>query len=105
MSSPLQRRAEDRIRTKMFVKLSDPVTGEFEITSTIDVSLHGAGVVARSHWEPDQDLLVQPIRGNLVSRARVVRCEAREDGSFLLGLELYPATSDWTRSGKLAQKH
>jgi len=105
VSSPLQRRAESRLRTKMFVKLSDPVTGEFEITSTIDVSSHGAGVVTRSHWELEHDLLVQPIRGNLVSRARVVRCEAREDGSFLLGLELYPTTDDWTRSGKLARKH
>ena len=105
VSRPLQRRAEDRIRTKMFVKLSDPATGSFEITSTIDVSLHGAGVVTRSHWEREHDLLVQPIRGNLASRARVVHCEAREDGTFVIGLELYPTTEDWTRSGKLARKN
>lgn len=105
MSAPLQRRAEDRIRTKMFVKLSDPETGAFEITSTIDVSSHGAGVVSKSHWEPEHNLMVQPIRGNLASRARVVHCKARKDGSFMLGLELYPATEDWTRTGKLARKN
>ncbi|HTT33230.1 MAG TPA: PilZ domain-containing protein [Methylomirabilota bacterium] len=105
MDSPLQRRAEKRIRTKMFVKLSDPATGVFEITSTIDVSSHGAGVVTKNHWEQEHELLVQPIRGSLASRARVARCETREDGSFLLGLELYPTTEDWTRTGKLARKN
>jgi hypothetical protein len=105
VNSPLQRRAENRLRTKMFVKLSDPATGTFEITSTIDVSSHGAGVVSKSRWEPEHDLLVQPIRGSLASRARVAHCEAREDGSYVLGLELYPTTDDWTRSGKLARKH
>jgi len=88
----------------MFVKLSDPATGAFEFTSTIDVSRHGAGVVTKGRWEPEHDLLVQPIRGNLASRARVAHCEARTDGSFLLGLELYPTTDDWTRTGKLARK-
>ena len=104
MSGPLQSR-EKRIPTKMFVKLSDPVTGAFEITSTIDVSSHGAGVVTKNHWEQEQELLVQPIRGSLPSRARVARCVPREDGSFLLGLELYPATEDWTRAGKLLRKN
>src|SRR5262252_8291775 len=104
MSGPLLRRAEDRISLKMFVKITDPSTGEFEITSTIDVSFHGARVLSKSYWETNQDLLVQPIRGSYPSRARVAHSELRADGSHTIGLELYPQTEDWTRSGKLAAK-
>ena len=104
MSDPLLRRAENRISLKMFVKISDPSTGLFEITSTIDVSCHGARVLSKSQWETNHDLIVQPIRGSLPSRARVAHCEARTDGSHVIGLELYPQTEDWTRSGKLAGK-
>lgn len=88
----------------MFVKLSDPATGTFEITSTIDVSSHGAQLVTRELWETNHDLLVRPIRGRLPSRARVAHCESRADGSYVVGLELYPATKDWTTSGKLPSK-
>ena len=104
MGSPLLGRAEKRISLKMFVKLSDPATGVFEIASTVDVSSHGACVVTRCGWETDHDLLVQPIRGSLTSRARVAHCEARTDGSYVMGLELYPRIEDWTRSGKLPGK-
>lgn len=101
VDAPLLRRAENRILFKMFVKLSDPATGGFEITSTIDVSCHGARVVSKNLWGMNHDLFLQPIRGNLPSRGRVVHCETRKDGSYEIGLELYPATEDWTRSGKL----
>ncbi|HYL86505.1 MAG TPA: PilZ domain-containing protein [Candidatus Angelobacter sp.] len=104
MSEPLLHRAETRIPLRIFVKLSDPATGEFEVAPTVDVSNHGACIVTRSDWKSDRDLLVQPIRGSLSSRARVARCEDRPDGSHLIGLELYPATEDWTRSGKLPVK-
>jgi hypothetical protein len=101
VDAPLLRRSENRISLKMFVKLSDPVTGEFEITSTIDVSCHGARVLSKSLWETNKDIVVRPIRGNVSSRARVAHCETRRDGSYEVGLELYPPTEDWTRSGKL----
>ena len=104
MDAPLLRRTESRISLKIFVKLSDPATGAFEITSTIDVSCHGARVLTKSLWNTNRDLCVQPIRGSLASRGRVAHCETRGDGSYELGLELYPATEDWTRSGKLPSK-
>jgi hypothetical protein len=105
VDTPLLRRAESRISLKMFVKLSDPATGAFEITSTIDVSSHGACVLTKSLWATNHDLLVQPIRGSPSSRARVAHCETRADGSHVIGLELYPPTDDWTRSGKLPCNH
>ncbi len=104
MSAPLLGRAEKRISLKMFVKLSDPATGAFEITSTIDVSCHGARVVTKNLWKANHDLFVQPIRGSLSSRGRVVHRETRQDGSYEIGLELYPPTDDWTGSGKLPGK-
>ena len=104
VDTPLLRRAESRISFKMFVKLSDPATGAFEITSTIDVSCHGARVVSKNLWEMNRDLVLQPIRGSLPSRGRVAHCATRQDGSYEIGLELYPATDDWTRSGKLPSK-
>ena len=70
MDAPLLRRAEPRISLKMFVKLSDPVTGAFEITSTINVSCHGARIVTKNLWGTNRDLFVQPIRGSLPSRGR-----------------------------------
>ena len=104
MDAPLLRRAESRISFKMFVKLSDPVTGAFEIASTIDVSCHGARVVSKNPWAANHDLFLQPIRGSLPSRGRVAHRETRQDGSYEIGLELYPPTEDWTRSGKLPTK-
>lgn len=104
MDAPLLRRAESRIALKMFVKLSDPATGAFEITSTIDVSCHGARVLTKNRWNTNHNLSVQPIRGSLASRGRVAHCEIRNDGSYEIGLELYPSTEDWTRSGKLPTK-
>ena len=98
MSAPLLRRAETRIPLRMFVRLSDPATGEFEITSTSDISSHGACVVTKNIWQPNQNVLVRPIRGSVSSRARVAHCEPRTDGSYLVGLQLYPATRDWATS-------
>lgn len=104
MSAPLQRRAENRIRVRMFLRLSNPETGTFEITSTSDVSSHGACVVTKHMWQPNQTVLVRPIRGSLSSRGRVAHCEPRTDGSYVVGLELYPAAGDWATSAKLPSK-
>jgi PilZ domain-containing protein len=103
VNAPLLRRAETRTPMKMFVRLSDPATGEFEIACTSDVSSHGACVVTKNVWQPDRNVLVRPIRGNLSSRARVTHCGRRTDGSYRVGLELYPATEDWATSHKPAR--
>lgn len=94
-ATPSQR-AESRIPLKMFVKLSDPENGKFELTTTVDISCHGARVVSRSFREPDQHVLIRSIRGNLYSHARVVHCRSLTDNSYAVGLELYHPTGDWT---------
>ena len=100
MSAPLLRRAETRIPLRMFVKLSNPETGTFEIATTIDVSPHGARVVTKNVWQPNQDVFVRSIRGNLHSRARVAHCEQYGNDSYSLGLELYSTSGDWAAPGK-----
>lgn len=100
MSGPPLRREENRTLIRMFVKLSNPENGKFEIAPTIDVSRHGARVVTKSLWKPNQALIVQTIRGNLYSRARAVHCEPLTGDSYALGLELYSPLGEWTKSPK-----
>jgi hypothetical protein len=94
-TTPLHR-AESRIPMRMFVKLSNPENGEFELTSTVDISCHGARVVSRNFRETDQRVLIRSIRGNLYSHARVVHCRSLTKDSYAVGLELFHPTGDWT---------
>ena len=94
--TPLLSRKEQRITLKMFVKLSSPDNPSSEIAPTIDISCHGARVVTRRNWRPDEQLSVRSIRGNLYSRARVVHCQPHLDNSFIIGIQMYYPTGDWT---------
>jgi hypothetical protein len=89
-------RKEQRIALKMFVKLSSPDNPSSEIAPTIDISCHGARVVTRRSWRPDEQLSVRSIRGNLYSRARIVHCQPYQDNSFIIGIQMYYPTGDWT---------
>jgi hypothetical protein len=89
-------RKEQRVALKMFVKLSSPDSPSSEIAPTIDISCHGARVVTRRNWRPDEQLSVRSIRGNLYSRARVVHCQPHLDNSFIIGIQMYYPTGDWT---------
>ena len=94
--TPLLSRKEQRIPLKMFVKLSSPGNSSSEIAPTIDISCHGARLVTRRSWEPNEHLSVRSIRGNLYSRARVVHCQPHQGNSFVVGIEMYYPTGDWT---------
>jgi hypothetical protein len=89
-------RGENRLPRKLFVKLSNPDTGSFELTQTVDISRHGALVLTRTPWRPNQPALVRSIRSAFSSYARVAHCNARPDGSFAVGLELYRPAPDWS---------
>jgi hypothetical protein len=94
-SAPLSRK-EVRIAVKMFVNLSSEDNPSAEVAPTIDISCHGARVVSKRRWEPDQRVSVRSIRGNFYSRARVVHCKPYTDNSFAVGIEMYYPTNDWT---------
>jgi PilZ domain-containing protein len=94
--TPLLSRKEQRVALKMFVKLSSVSNPSSEIAPTIDISCHGARVVTRRNWRPDEQLSVRSIRGDLYSRGRVVHCQPYKDNSFLVGIQMYYPTGDWT---------
>ena len=94
--APLLRRKEVRIPMKMFVNLHSLDSQTFEIAPTIDISCHGARVVTKKIWPLNQHISVRSIRGNLRSRARVVHCQPYTGSSFLIGIEMYYPTGDWT---------
>ena len=96
VSTPLLSRKEQRIALKMFVQLSSPDHPSSEIAPTVDISCHGARVVSRRKWRPDEHLSVRSIRGNLYSRARVVHCEPHGESSFIIGIQMYYPTGSWT---------
>ena len=51
-------RTESRIPEKLLVELYSVENATHEITSTINVSLHGARVLTKAPWAPDQDVSV-----------------------------------------------
>jgi len=95
-SAPPPRRAEPRIPKRMLVRLWDSQSGRFEITSTVDISCHGARVMSNRSWQPNEQLLVHSVGGNLYSHARVVHCRPLTSDSYAVGLELPQPTGDWT---------
>lgn len=89
-------RKEQRVALRMFVKLSSPGNSTSEIAPTIDISCHGARVVTRRNWRPDEQLSLRSIRGNLYSRARVVHCQPYMGDAYVIGIQMYYPTGDWT---------
>jgi PilZ domain len=94
--TPLVHRKEIRVPLKMFVNLSSSDNPSFELAPTIDISCHGARIVTRRRWQPNQQLSVRSIRGTLNSRARVVHCQLRTDNLFVIGIEIYSPSAEWT---------
>ena len=93
-------RKEARIPVKMFVNLYNPGHPTFELTPTIDISRHGARLVTKKSWQPNQPISVRSIRGNLYSHARVVYCQPYTDHSFVIGIEMFSPTGDWTKPSR-----
>ena len=94
-------RAESRIPKRILVRLRKPENDGFEITPTVDISWHGAQVVSRLFWQPNEQLLVQSIRGNLYSQARVAHYRSLTYGSYMVGLHLHHPTQRWKTSVNL----
>jgi hypothetical protein len=88
-------RTESRIPEKMLVELYSVENATHEITSTINVSLHGARVLAKAAWAPNQDVSVRSVPGNLYSRAHIVYCKPLPDQSYSIGLQLLQPTENW----------
>ena len=91
----LAHRKEDRVPLKMFVNLSSSGDPSFELASTIDISCHGARVVTGTSWQPNQQLSIRSIRGNVKSLGRVAHCQLYTENRFVIGIEIH-SPGDWT---------
>ena len=101
-------RTEGRIREEILVELCSLQNAAHEITSTVNVSHHGARVLENAPWEPNQDVSLRTISGNFYSRAHVVYCKALPNRSFSIGLELLQPAADWlvlSKASDPAQTH
>src|SRR5260370_42121776 len=87
-------RTESRVPKKVLVEVDSFDNAAYEITSTVDVSLHGARVLTKALWVPHQRLSVRSVQGNLFSRARIIYCIPLLDRSFSIGLKFLPPTRD-----------
>lgn len=93
-------RTESRVRERILVELYSFDNAAYEITSTVEVSLHGARVLTKAPWTASQNLSVRSIQGSLFSRARIIYCKPLLDSSFHIGLELLHPTGDWPTLGE-----
>jgi PilZ domain len=88
-------RTECRVAKKLTVELRSSENAAHEITSTMNVSPHGARVLTKHSWTPDQDVCVRAVPGDLSLRAHVIYCRPLPDSSFFIGLRLLQSSENW----------
>jgi hypothetical protein len=95
METRPSRRTEDRAPLEVAVTLLSMSVGTYELTTTRDVSLHGACILTKQQWEPEQRMDVRSLQGSFSGFARVVHC--RQKGpAFITGLEFFFTKGQWT---------
>jgi PilZ domain len=67
----------------------------YEVTTTQDVSLHGASVLTNQQWSPSQRIDVRSLQGSFNGFARVVHCQQRKGPAFVMGLEFFFTDGHW----------
>src|SRR6266446_10685771 len=94
-----QRRMEARIPTRVGLELSGPDEPLiYEITFTENVSRHGARVVTKRRWSPNDSVIVKLPQESRPSRARITYCQPFKEDQFATGLQFSLAVYDWIRS-------
>jgi PilZ domain len=91
-------RLENRVRAVYPVYLnSDKRQVLAETAYTEDVSEHGARILSRRNWTPNERVQVESIQWGLRAVARVAYCRPAQDAEFTVGLQfLTPVSSAWT---------
>jgi hypothetical protein len=88
LRKPEQQRMEARIPTRVGLELSGPDEPLiYEITFTENVSRHGARVVTKRRWSPNDSVLVKLSLECLSSRARITYCQPLKGDEFAMGLQ------------------
>jgi hypothetical protein len=95
MNSLPSRRTETRTPLEVAITLVSLDLVTYEVTTTCDVSLHGASVFTKQQWAPNQRLDVRSLQGSFNGFARVVHCQHKGGPAFLMGLEFFFADGNW----------
>jgi len=100
LNRPEEHRLETRIPTRMGLELCGP-DELYEITFTENVSPHGARVLTKRSWSPDESVLVKLPQEGCPSRARVTYCQPLKEDEFATGLQFSVLVYDWMGSRSL----
>ena len=95
MDSRPSRRSENRTPLEVTITLVSMDLVTYEVTTTREVSLHGASVLTRQQWAPNQRIDVRSLQGSFSGFARVVHCQLRKGPSFVMGLEFFFTDGHW----------
>jgi hypothetical protein len=99
LKKPEEHRMEARIPTKVGLELSGPDEPLiYETTFTENVSRHGARVLAKRHWSPNDSVLVKLPQECLPYRARITYCQPLKGDQFAMGLQFSLVVYDWIGS-------
>jgi hypothetical protein len=91
-----EQRIEARIPTRVGLELSGPVEPPiYEIVFTENVSRHGARVVTKRCWRPNDSVLIKLPQECLPSRARITYCQPLKGDEFAMGLQFSFVIYDW----------
>ena len=99
LRKPEQQRIEARIPKRVGLQLSDldePLV--YEITFTENISRHGARVVTKRPWWPNESILVKLPEESLPSHARITYCQPLKGDEFAMGLQFSIAVYSWIGS-------
>ena len=92
------RRTEDRTPLEVSITLVSMDLVTYEVTITRDVSLHGASVLTKQRWAPNQRIDVRSLQGSFSGFARVVHLQQRKDAPFVMGLEFFFTDGLWKQN-------
>ena len=101
LRKPEEQRLEARIPARVGLELSGPDEPLiYETAFTENVSSHGARVVTKRRWSPNDSVLVKLPQECLSSRARITYCQPLKGDEFAMGLQfsLVVYDCDWISS-------
>src|SRR5258708_13084867 len=88
LTKPEEHQTEARIPTRVGLELSGPDEPLiYETTLTENVSFHGARVVTKRRWSPNDSVLVKLPPERLPSRARATYCPSLKQHEFDMPLQ------------------
>jgi len=100
LNRPEEHRLETRIPRIVGLELSGP-DELYEATFTENVSPHGARVVSKRRWRPNDSVLVKLPQEGCPSRARITYCQPLKENEFATGLQFSVLVYDWMGSRSL----